>query len=337
MERHSPMHKPFPGVFSWDVHAQSSYLHNHLCFARANGLRHTLINSTTGTAELQRFLNRSVEGSSALIVGARTILSPQFLQPSEFQDFFATYLSDNDVVLPITPLQQGISVIGSFGMFVRNSAVGRAFVDTWASMDTLCAISDPETRQHKTIVYAAVLRHLFDTHNIPIQQLDTMCRMDPKKIHAFFLYNCFRLLSDGIARSEQSCKRLLLTSGILLTEEPFAINAARSGGVQAAAPEWRDAALSTLLIHAGGFNSASAHASERADIYLVRLLNLLGFEQHGDECPHRLSSPAKGTEDQKVKKGIDRWHFFSKIIMIVMLSLLLVTIGLFVVVVIKII
>jgi hypothetical protein len=219
---------------------------------------------------------------------------------------------------------------------VRNSAVGRAFVDTWASMDTLCD-SDPETRQHKTIVYAAVLRHLFDTHNIPIStKLDTMCRMDPKRIHSFFLAHCFRLLSDGIARSEQSCKRLLLTSGILLTEEPFAINAARSGGVQAAAPEWRDAALSTLLIHAGGVNSASAHASERADIYLVRLLNLLGFEQHGDECPHRLSS-LQGTEDQKVKKGIDRWHLLSKITMIVMLSLLLVTIGLFVVVVIKII
>ena len=326
------MHNSFPGVVSWDVHARS-YLHNHLCFARANGLEHALINSTMGTAELQRYFNQSGEvWSSALIVGARTILSPQFLQPTEFQDFYSTYLSDNDVVLPITPLQQGISVIGSFGMFVRNSDVGRAFVDTWTSMETLCD-SNP-LALHKTIVYAAVLRHLFGTHNTTIQNLDAMCRMDPKRIHSFFLANCFRLLSDGIARSERGCARLLLTSGILLAEEPFAINTAKSGRVQAATPEWRNAALSSLLIHAGGVNAASAHASERADIYLVRLLNLLGFEQHGDECPRRISL-LQDTEDKKVNKGIQRLHQMSKIIMVVMLSLLLATIGMGAVVIIK--
>ena len=324
-----------PSVVTWSTAAgpllDDGFRKGLLCFTRNNDLPLLNLagsNTSSGLQLLHEILERD---RSVVLVGKSTVISPIFtLSKGSFQDYFASYLEHFDIIIPVSQ-PPALTVIGTYAMYLQRSERSLAFVDSWKSVAALCGDypAQLDGSLSKAILYAAILKHLEPHSSVVDQQgagagLERICSLERKEMHRFFLARCFKMLPAGAEKTEQSVRELLLAGGILFAGDPFSFNAATLMSTKfesmADPDSWKEAALGSLFIHAGGVTSASSKSGE---IYLNRLLNLLGFSIGPNGCPLANAKQPAAYFPSPATKSSQFWHLVSKGCMIVMLLWLL--------------
>jgi len=234
-----------------------------------------------------------------------------------FQDLVATYLTEYDIIVPVTHPPSPL-YLGSYALYLKDSSRGREFFKTYLSTQSLCEKSPPRPRGYaKNILYATILGYLAESVDPSVLSrwpaLESICSLERKALHAFFMARCFELWSTD--KSVDGMKQLLLDrAGILLAHEPFLFNAAvLQKGEGDVDQWWKGVASDSLLIHAGGV----AHNSQ---VFLRRLASLMGYEIAKDGCMRKATTDEEGQRiRQKETASEEFWHLFEKTVLLIML------------------